>query len=124
MILTQEPLSLEKVYQDVATTKHGAVVTFSGNVRDTENDAPIHSISYDVYEEMAGKELHALVHQIEKKWKVKVSMQHRVGKVPIGEASVVIACAGVHRKEAFEACAHLMEMIKERVPIWKVQFEE
>jgi len=61
--------------------------------------------------------------ETEERWNVRVAVSHRIGDVPVGEASVIVACAGAHREEAFLACRHVIDEIKERVPIWKVKFE-
>ena len=64
-----------------------------------------------------------IVTETEKKWGVLISIQHRLGAVPVGEASLLVACAGVHRRETFEACASIVDEIKIKVPIWKVGYE-
>ncbi len=120
--LTGKPLSLRTVMAEVSGPKRGAIVTFSGCVRDTEKGKPISGIAYGAYPAMAEREMGRIVRETGRKWKVGVAMRHRVGNVRPGEPSVVIACAGVRRREAFEACRFVIAALKERVPIWKAGF--
>lgn len=122
-MITHEPLSLDRVIADVKSTRYGAVVTFSGCIRDTENDFKIDAITYECYAEMAEKEIRKIIERAEEKWNVAVSVRHRVGRVPAGEPSLVAACAGTHRPESFAACQYVVNQIKSTVPIWKVCFE-
>ncbi len=122
--ITSEPLSLAEAYASVADTKSGAVVTFSGNVRDSEKGEDIQSIRYEAYEAMALKELRQLEEEARRRWDVRSVIHHRIGEVPIGESSLVIVCAGKHRPETFEACRYILEEIKAHVPLWKVEFEK
>jgi len=107
----------------VADTKSGAVVTFSGNVRDSEKGEAIRAIHYEAYTSMALKEFRRIAGQARRRWGVRAAVRHRVGAVPAGESSLVIAAAGKHRSEAFEACRFILEEIKTHAPIWKVRFE-
>lgn len=122
--ISDAPLSLEKAIQRVKSPNHGAVVTFSGCVRDLEGEQRIKAIVYDIYPEMAESELAKLIKEAEKQWPVKAFVQHRVGFVPVQEDSVIIACAAPHRKEAFEACQFIIDRLKANVPIWKVRYEK
>lgn len=123
--LTQETLgSLEEAVRRVQSPQCGAVVTFSGCVRNAEKDQPIKAIVYDAYLEMAEAEFAKLVQETEGRWPVKIWVQHRLGTVPVQEPSVIIACAGPHRKEAFEACQFVIDRLKADVPIWKVRYEK
>ncbi len=95
----------------------GAVVVFLGTVR---SDPGVESLDYEVYEGMALKKLHELADRSKEKFGVKeMAVVHRLGKIPVGEDSVVIACSAPHRKGAFAACAWAMEEVKRIVPIWK-----
>lgn len=122
ILVTKNELNLEAVIQKIKTKKQGAIVIFLGTVRESENDVPIQSITYQAYEEMAVKEIEKIGFQTQERWPVKVAVEHRIGKVPVGEVSVIVACAGSHRGEAFEACRHVVGEIKTRVPVWKVKF--
>ncbi|MBI4055374.1 MAG: molybdenum cofactor biosynthesis protein MoaE [Elusimicrobia bacterium] len=123
VFLAERTLSLDEAVRQVQSPKHGALVTFLGCVRDTEGDMPILAIAYEAYREMALKELAEIIEAAERRWGVKLSVQHRTGEVPAGEPSLIVACAGVHRGEAFEACQTVIHKIKSRVPIWKTRFQ-
>lgn len=122
-VLTEEPLSAEEVTGSLHGPECGAVVTFQGRVRGSENWTTIRSITYEAYKDMAVRLIRNIVLEAEKRWNVRVAVSHRIGEVPVGEASVIVACAGAHRNEAFLACQNVIDEIKERVPIWKVEFE-
>jgi len=123
VLLTDEPLDLKKAIDRVQSPTYGAVVTFSGCVRNSENGSFVQSITYKAYEKMALKVLREIVQKSKRKWHVNLILQHRTGKVPVGETSLIVVCAGVHRREAFEACQYVIDEIKSCAPIWKVEFE-
>ncbi len=123
VLLTEEPLSLEAAVRRFASRKDGAVVSFSGTVRDSEGGAPLRAITYEAYEGMALKELRRIAREAEERWGVRVAVQHRTGRVAAGEASLVVASHGAHRGEAFAACQFVVEQIKARAAIWKVGYE-
>lgn len=114
--------------QALVTTSHdpafGAVVTFQGTVRGEEQGEPIQAILYEAYEAMAQGLLGDIVRRAETRWPVRVGIAHRLGRVPVGEASLRVEVAGPHRKEAFEACQFVIEEIKREVPIWKAAFQK
>jgi molybdopterin synthase catalytic subunit len=123
-LITDQPLSLDQAIAQVKNTRYGAVLTFSGCIRNTENHLKIDAIVYEAYVEMAEKEIRKIIQQAETQWDVAVSIQHRIGRVPVGEPSLVVACAGVHRPESFRACQFVVNQVKSSVPIWKVSFEK
>ena len=97
----------------------GAVVVFLGSVR---ADAGVRALDYEVYVPMAEKALAVLVEGAKSKFEVlEMSIVHRVGRVPVGEDSVVIACSAAHRGAAFAACSWAMDEVKRIVPIWKTE---
>ncbi|MFH2203238.1 MAG: molybdenum cofactor biosynthesis protein MoaE [Elusimicrobiota bacterium] len=122
--ITDGPLDLAAAVARAADTRTGGVVTFSGNVRDSEGGEPIRAIRYEVYESMARKEIAKLLVEAHRRWGVRAVVEHRVGEVPAGESSIIIVCAGEHREEAFAACRWMLEEIKAHAPIWKVKFEQ
>ena len=82
-------------------------------------------LEYEAYQPMATKMLHRIADEVRTKWNVKkISIVHRVGRLEIGEASVVIAVSAVHRAEAFESCSYAIDTLKKTVPIWKKEFFE
>ncbi len=114
--LTNQPIDTPQVLEAVASNEFGAVVPFIGTVRAEGN---LSGLFYDCHDRMAEKVLQEIARGAEVKFDARVAVVHRVGWVPVGEASVVIAAAAPHRREAFEACRFVIEAIKERVPIWK-----
>lgn len=123
--LTHKPISPEAVTAKVLKDKHGAVVTFLGTVRDHSEGKAVRYLEYEAYPEMAIKMLKELVDEVRQKWGIEdVAITHRLGRMDIGEVSVVIAVASPHRKEAFEACQYAIDRLKETVPIWKKEVFE
>mmetsp|Transcript_29869 Transcript_29869/g.54717 ORF Transcript_29869/g.54717 Transcript_29869/m.54717 type:complete len:177 (+) Transcript_29869:71-601(+) len=121
--LTHEPLSLDELYREVNATSCGAVVTFSGTTRDNFEGKEVKKLEYEAYEPMALKELQSLVDEalsgVCGAGVRHVACGHRLGVVPQGEASVIIAVGSEHRREGFSACSFLIDSIKAKVPIWK-----
>ena len=98
----------------------GAVVTFHGVVRGTEDGEEITAIEYEANEEMALHQFGLIFDAIEKRWPVEsVRLMHRLGVVPAKEASLRVEVIAPHRAEAFEACQFLINEMKDKVPIWK-----
>ncbi len=122
--VTAEFLEVAKAAALVSDTGRGGIVTFSGCVRDSEEGTPIAAIDYEAYTEMAQRQLEHIAREARERWDAKVEVWHRTGRVPAGEASLVIAVATAHRAEAFEACRFIVDEIKIRVPVWKVGFEK
>ncbi|MBI3300353.1 MAG: molybdenum cofactor biosynthesis protein MoaE [Elusimicrobia bacterium] len=120
--LTREPLSLDAVYAAVRSPARGGVALFSGVVRASEDGAPISRIDYEAYEPLALKELARIAARAEESHGAAVEVHHRLGPVPAGEASVLVAAAAAHRAEAFAACREVIDRLKETVPIWKADF--
>jgi molybdopterin synthase catalytic subunit len=97
----------------------GAVVTFVGTVRNHSQGHEIEYLEYQCYKPMAEREMRRIVNEVRERWGVECSMSHRVGRLCVGEASVVVAVASPHRKEAFVACHYAVDRVKESVPVWK-----
>ncbi len=97
----------------------GAVLTFEGVVRNNAQGQLINFLEYFAYEAMAQRTLQQISDEVRARWDLPCSIVHRLGKLEIGEASVVICVASAHRAESFEACRYAIERIKESVPIWK-----
>lgn len=122
--LTRAPLSLPPLLSAVSSPSRGAVVAFLGCVRGSEAGEPVSAIDYEAYEAMAERELAAAVRRTEARFGAAVALSHRLGRVPAGEASVAIATAAPHRREAFEACRFMIETLKSKAPIWKTGFKK
>ncbi len=98
----------------------GGRVTFSGTVRPTENGKAIDALRYDAYNDMAIKNLEAIVKEaLELYGPLHVTAVHRTGTVNVGEASVVVDVFSEHRAEGFKACSLIIDRIKKEVPVWK-----
>jgi MoaE-MoaD fusion protein len=118
--LTTDPVDITSVSRRVVPPECGATVTLDGYVRKfTKGRETLHLV-YEAYESMAIKEMQKLIAQAKRDFEVAhVGIVHRLGKLEIGETSVVIAVAAPHRKAAFAACEWLIRELKQTVPIWK-----
>ena len=119
VLLTREPLSMDAARRAVADPGSGAIVVFAGSVRDTEDGARIAGLDYEAYESMAAKELGKILDDVGARRGARLAVHHRLGRVPAGEISVIVAAAATHRAEAFEACREAIDRLKIDVPIWK-----
>ncbi len=117
--LSKSSLNTALMARSVSSPKHGAVATFSGVVRSVHAGRTVKGITYDCFIPLAERELRDIVHETEKKYRVNVSAAHRVGYIKVGEISVFIAAASMHRPEAFAACRFVIDEIKRRLPVWK-----
>ncbi len=123
--VTAEPLSVDVLVQAVLTEGDGAVVTFVGTVRDNTDGRRVIALEYEAYGEMAVSEMHRIGAEMLRKHGLHgIAMRHRTGKLQIGEISVVIAASSSHRAEAFAACSEALDLLKERVPVWKKEYFE
>ncbi len=118
--LTEGPIDGGLLEAECRTDQDGAVVTFRGTTRDHNEGAAVVSLRYEVYPEMAQKVMCALFEEAIKRFPItRARVAHRLGEVPVGEASVVVVVASPHRGPAFEACRFLIDRLKNEVPIWK-----
>ncbi len=119
------PLSLQEVVDAVTRVSQGGLVTFSGVVRDHSKGKRVTRLEYEAYAPMAEKTLAEIGEEARVKWPgTEVAVVHRVGTLVPGELAVVIAVSAPHRKEAFRACEHVIDRLKEDVPIWKKETAE
>jgi molybdopterin synthase catalytic subunit len=118
--ITGTPLSLDALVAAVMQNTSGAVATFLGVVREFARGRQVSYLEYDAYPEMATATLRQIGEEIRHRWPVeRIAMVHRIGRLTVGEASIAIAIASPHRRDALEACAYAIERVKEIVPIWK-----
>ncbi|MSP24946.1 MAG: molybdenum cofactor biosynthesis protein MoaE [Myxococcales bacterium] len=118
--MVTHPIALEALIAAVTHPGAGAVATFLGTVRDTNEGRSVTSLEYHVYERLADTELRAIVADVELELPgVRVACEHRTGVLAVGDVAVACAASAAHRAEAFEACRRLIDRIKARVPIWK-----
>jgi molybdopterin synthase catalytic subunit len=123
--VTQEPIQVQSVIARATKSTGGAVVTFVGTVRNNSEGKQVLYLEYEAYPEMAKKKLQEIAAEIKGKWQLEeVAITHRLGRMEIGEISVVIAVSAAHRFPAFQACEYTINRIKEIVPIWKKEFYE
>ena len=116
------PLDICKANEFVVVPNAGGICIFSGNTRaETSADGrELIALDYEAYADMAIRQLNELAARTRQRWPVlKLAILHRVGRVAVGEPSVVIAVSTGHRKEAFEACRFVIDELKRDVAIWK-----
>jgi molybdopterin synthase catalytic subunit len=118
--LVREAIDAEPIVRSVKAGADGAVCIFDGIVRDnTRGRATLH-LDYEAYEEMALKQMHLLRTEAMEHFGVReVAIVHRLGRLMVGETSVLIAVASAHRGAAFDACSWVIDTLKKTVPIWK-----
>ena len=118
--LTSGPIDIVSVSRRVVTAECGATVTLDGYVRQFTRGRETSYLVYEAYEAMAHKEAEKLIVQAKANFDVShIGIVHRLGKLEIGETSVVISVAAPHRRAAFEACEWLIRELKQTVPVWK-----
>jgi molybdopterin synthase catalytic subunit/molybdopterin converting factor small subunit len=124
-VVTDNPLSLEAAVEEVTNDRAGAVATFSGTVRSESRGRTVHHLEYEAYTEMAESVMAGLATVLKARYQLQdVAIHHRVGRVEIGEASVVIAVSAPHRADALAACKDAIDALKETVPLWKKEVYE
>ncbi len=124
-VVTEEPLSLEAVVAEVEDESAGAVATFTGTVRRQSRGRTVHHLEYEAYAEMAESVMVGLATVLKARYDLhEIAIHHRVGRVEIGEASVVIAVSAPHRADALAACKDAIDALKETVPLWKKEVYE
>jgi molybdopterin synthase catalytic subunit len=126
--ITREPLDDEAVnalLRSLDDPGTGGIVTFQGVVRNHARGKRVRYLEYDAYAEMAEQEMARIAAEVEQRWHTEhVALVHRIGRMEIGECSVVVVVACPHRAEAFEACRYAIDTLKATVPIWKKEVAE
>ncbi len=118
--LTTDPIDITGVARRVIPPECGATVSLDGYVRKFTKGRETLHLFYEAYEPMAQKEMEKLIDQVKREFEIaNIGIVHRLGKLEIGETSVVISVAAPHRKAAFAACEWLIRELKRTVPIWK-----
>jgi molybdopterin synthase catalytic subunit len=118
--LTRSPIDAAELVAAAKHSEDGAVVVFDGIVRNHSRGRQTLHLDYEAYEEMAAKQMHELAREAQTRFGVRqVTMIHRLGRLEVGETSVLIVVASAHRAQAFEACRWLIDTLKKTVPIWK-----
>ena len=118
--LTDNPLCTDQITAQVTTPECGAVVLFLGTTRQLTDGRETVTLSYTAYAPMAQSEMEKLEQLARSRWPIgQCVLVHRLGEVPVGQASVAVAVSTPHRRDAFEAASWLMDQIKQLVPVWK-----
>jgi molybdopterin synthase catalytic subunit len=124
-LLSEAPLSLDGVVDEVRDEQSGAIATFTGTTRIQSRGRTVTHLDYEAYEGMAEQVMAEIAADLEARYELSaVAIHHRVGRVGIGETSVVIAVSAPHRQDALAACRDAIDALKERVPLWKKEVYE
>ena len=123
--IVQAPIDTDAVIAKVATPAAGAISTFHGVVRDNSLGRKVQYLFYEAYPPMALSEMAKIEEEARGKWDIAhMAIVHRLGRLEIGEASVVIAVSSPHRLDAIEACHFAIDRLKQTVPVWKKEYWE
>lgn len=119
--ITLAPLFLEEIYTKADDPANGAVVVMSGMVRNQTDGKAVVALEYQAYEPMALQVFYQIATDIRSQWPDvnRVVIYHRIGRLKIGEISVLVAVGSPHRREAFAACQYAIDTLKHNAPIWK-----
>jgi MoaE-MoaD fusion protein len=124
-LLSDEPLSLDRVVAEVHTEEAGAIATFTGTTRIRSRGRTVTHLDYEAYEGMAERVMEEIAKSLRSRYELSgVAIHHRVGRVGIGDTSVVIAVSAPHRQDALAACKDAIDELKDRVPLWKKEVYE
>jgi molybdopterin synthase catalytic subunit len=123
--IRRDPIDTQQVLDGIKRGEDGAVLVFEGIVRNQTRGCKTLYLDYEAYEEMALSQMEALAEQALKQFQIRdVALVHRLGRLEIGETSVLIVVASAHRAATFEACRWLIDTLKRTVPIWKKEYFE
>lgn len=120
--IVDRPIDIAALIGEVASTANGATLLFVGTVREINEGRPVSGMEYTAYRGMADRELADIAREAREKFgSDDIAVEHRIGVLELGEASVAIAVAHPHRGEAYDASRYVIEQLKKRVPIWKLE---
>lgn len=123
--ISDAPIAIDRLLAEVGDPDAGAIATFLGTTRRTNRGRNVLKLEYEAYRDMAEAELRRIGEEAAKRWQIcRVAIVHRVGEVPLGEASVAIAVSAPHRAEAIHACHFAIDRLKHVAPIWKKEYFE
>jgi molybdopterin synthase catalytic subunit len=120
--VTRDPLDLQALTAAIAkeASGDGAVAAFTGLVRDHNQGRRVRFLEYEAYEPLAIRALELIVTEAREMWPdARLALHHRIGRIEVGDASIIIVAAAAHRAHAFAACRYAIERVKQIVPIWK-----
>ena len=121
MAVVSAPLDLEALTREItgSGTGDGAVASFIGLVRDHNQGRRVSYLDYEAYEPLAVRALNLIVEEARQSWPdARLGVHHRIGRIELGDASIIIVAASPHRAHAFAACRYMIERVKQIVPIW------
>lgn len=123
MYITEKPIDLNSLLSETGSSEAGAVVIFSGQTRNIHDGKGVDYLEYEAQTSMAEKSMEEIIMTAKKRWNlIYAHAVHRIGRVNIGESSVVIITVSGHRKEAYEANRFIIDTIKEQTPVWKKEY--
>ena len=123
--LVREPIDPDTLIRHLRAPEDGAIVTFDGFVRHQSHNRRTLYLDYEAYEPMALAKMREIAAQLHQKYRIhRVAIVHRLGRLEIGETSVLIAVSAPHRAAAFDACRFAIDTLKRTVPIWKKEYFE
>jgi len=120
--VTSEPLDLQGLIEEISrtSTADGAVASFVGLVREENQGRRVSYLEYEAYEPLAVRALQLIIDEAGETWTdTRIGVHHRIGRLELGEASIIIVAVSPHRAHAFAACRYTIERVKQIVPIWK-----
>ncbi len=121
-LITTDSIDLDAIVDQVKSHEYGAVVTFSGNVRDNDSGKTVTSLTYEIHPS-ADQVLRGIVTEVASNLELgNIAVAHRYGNIAVGESAFVVAVSAVHREPALAACSLLVDEVKAKLPIWKHQF--
>jgi molybdopterin synthase catalytic subunit len=123
--ITESAIGLEALTRAVSDPKAGAIATFLGTTRENNRGRRVVKLEYEAYADMAVSEFEKIGADAAARWDItRIAISHRIGVVPVGDASVVIAVSAPHRAEAIAACHFAIDRLKVVAPIWKKEHFE
>ena len=120
--VTPDPLDLQALIEEISrtSTADGAIASFVGLVREENQGRRVSYLEYEAYEPLAVRALQLIIDEARETWTdTRIGVQHRTGRLELGEASIIIVAVSPHRAHAFAACRYTIERVKQIVPIWK-----
>lgn len=122
-VLTELPIRLDPLIDQVRAPDRGGIAIFLGLVRDHHQGKQVLGLDYSAYAPMAEQVTEEIMKEATGHWpQASVAVQHRIGALAIGDTAVAVVAAAAHRGEAFDACRFVIEELKKRVPVWKKEF--
>lgn len=123
MHISEKEINVINLYNKAKNASSGAIVMFSGDVRNLNKGKEVLYIDYEAYVPLANKTIASIINEAIAKWNLQNAIcVHRIGKVGIKETAVIVVTASVHRKEAYEANRYIIDRVKHEAPIWKHEF--